>query len=42
VDAAGPYMHIALRALGVGTAIYAIVRARRFKREAPLDERLSA
>jgi hypothetical protein len=42
LDAAGPYMHIALRTLGVGTAIYAVVSAKRFKRETPLDERLSA
>ena len=38
VSTNGAYMHIALRALGVGAAIYAIVRARQFKRKEPLDE----
>jgi GYF domain 2 len=31
ISAAAPFMHIAFRALGVGLAVYAIVRARRFE-----------
>jgi hypothetical protein len=42
VDAAAPYIHIALRLLGVGVAINAIVMATRFKREGPPDEALTA
>jgi hypothetical protein len=41
VSTSAAFVHIGMRALGVGAAIYAILRARRFKREEKLDEPLT-